>query len=135
LFETKGGQNRIESATAHYQAELNSDNERQARGAATNEGQSERPTSAKRSCNQYGSVLTETGYQRTRYSRTDKPADTREAKSKAILPWGEAKGTEHEDGEQGRTYHDQAVHEDRVKEQRPKSRMSQNIPPSVEQIG
>jgi hypothetical protein len=80
-------------------------------------------------------VLTETCYQRTRHSRTDKPADTREAKGKAILPWCEAKGTEHEDGEQRRTYHDQAVHQDRVKEQRPKCLMRQNIPPAVEQIG
>jgi hypothetical protein len=41
---------------------------------------------------------------------------------------------EHEDGEQRRGRHDQAVDQDRVEEQGAQSRVGQDVPPPFEQV-
>ena len=71
---------------------------------------------------------------RARHARADQAAGAGGGERQAVLPRREAELAEHEDGEQRRGRHDQAVDEDRVEEQRAQGRVAQDVAPAVEQV-
>ena len=61
-------------------------------------------------------------------------ADARYSEREAVLPGFEPKLAEHEDGDQGRGRHDEAVDQGRIEEQRAQCRVSQYVTPPFEQV-